>query len=56
MAPNPHGAALSLHRFGLALVLQWRQDYPNKRPPTRATAISAMGHLLPPAPQKAQAV
>jgi hypothetical protein len=34
----------------VALVLQWRQDYPNNRPPTRATAISAMGqqrtHLI----------
>jgi hypothetical protein len=29
----------------VALVLQWRQDYTNNRPPTRATAISAMGHL-----------
>jgi hypothetical protein len=28
----------------VALVLQWRQDYPNNRPPTWATAISAMGH------------
>jgi hypothetical protein len=27
----------------VALVPQWRQGYPNNRPPTRATAISAMG-------------
>jgi hypothetical protein len=26
---------------------QWRQNYPNNRPPTRATAISEMGQLLP---------
>jgi hypothetical protein len=33
------------HRLPLvALMPQWRQDYPNYRPPTRATAISAMGH------------
>jgi hypothetical protein len=31
----------------VALVLQWRQDYPNKRPPTRATAIFEMGQLRP---------
>jgi hypothetical protein len=31
----------------VALVLQWRQDCPNNRPPTRATAISAMGHNRP---------
>jgi hypothetical protein len=36
----------------VALVLQWRQDYPNNRPPTRATAISEMGHEPPPAMQK----
>jgi len=36
----------------VALVPQWRQDYPSNRPPTRATAISAMGHKQPPAPQK----
>jgi hypothetical protein len=36
----------------VALVLQWRQDYPNNRPPTRATAISAVGHNPPPAMQK----
>jgi hypothetical protein len=35
----------------VALELQWRQDYPNKRPPTRATAISEMGQLRPPALQ-----
>ena len=34
----------------VALVLQWRQDYPNNRPPTWATVISAVGHNLPPAP------
>jgi hypothetical protein len=27
----------------VALVPQWRQNYPNKRPPSRATAISEMG-------------
>jgi hypothetical protein len=27
----------------VALVPQWRQDYPNNLPPTRVTAISAMG-------------
>ena len=31
----------------VALVLQWRQDYPNNRPPTRATAIWAMGQQQP---------
>jgi hypothetical protein len=32
------------HRLPLvALMPQWRQDHPNKRPPTRATAISKMG-------------
>jgi hypothetical protein len=36
----------------VVLVPQWRQDYPNNRPPTRATAISEMGHELPNAPQK----
>jgi hypothetical protein len=36
----------------VALVPQWRQDHPNKRPPTRATAISAVGHEPPPALQK----
>jgi hypothetical protein len=34
----------------VALVLQWWQDYPNKRPPTRATAISEMGQSQPSAP------
>jgi len=29
----------------VALVLQWRQDHPKNRPPTRATAISEMGQL-----------
>jgi hypothetical protein len=29
----------------VALTPQWRQDYPNNRPPSRATAISAMGHV-----------
>jgi hypothetical protein len=32
----------------VALMLQWRQNYPNNRPPTWATAISAVGHNLPP--------
>jgi hypothetical protein len=36
----------------LALMPQWRQDYPNKRPPTWATAISEMGQEPPPALQK----
>ena len=36
----------------MALVPQWRQDYPDNRPPTRATAIPAMGQLRPPALQK----
>jgi hypothetical protein len=36
----------------VALVPQWRRDYPNKRPPTRATAISEMGQNRPPALQK----
>jgi hypothetical protein len=27
----------------VALELQWRQDYPENRPPTEASAISAMG-------------
>jgi hypothetical protein len=35
-----------------ALVLPWRQNYPNNRPPTRARAISAMGQNLPSALQK----
>jgi len=36
------------HRLPLvALMPQWRQDYPNYRPPTRATAISEMGHNRP---------
>jgi hypothetical protein len=39
------------HRLPLvALMPQWRQNYPNNRPPTRATAISAMGHNRPPIP------
>jgi hypothetical protein len=36
----------------VALMPQWRQDDPNNRPPTRATAISEMGQDLPPALQK----
>jgi autotransporter passenger strand-loop-strand repeat protein len=32
----------------VALVPQWRQGYPNKRPPTRATANSAMGQVRAP--------
>jgi hypothetical protein len=37
------------HRLPLvALVLQWRQDHPNNRPPTRATANSAMGQVRAP--------
>jgi hypothetical protein len=41
------------HRLPLlALIPQWRQDSPNNRPPTRATAISAMGHNPPAALQK----
>jgi hypothetical protein len=41
------------HRLPLvALMPQWRQDYSNNRPPTRATAISAMGQNPPPALQK----
>jgi hypothetical protein len=27
---------------------QWRQDYPNNRPPTWATLISAVGQKPPP--------
>jgi hypothetical protein len=34
----------------VALMPQWRQNYLNNRPPTRSTAISAMGHEQPPAP------
>jgi hypothetical protein len=30
----------------VALVLQWRQDYLNNRPPTWATVISAVGQKL----------
>ena len=30
-------------RAPVALMPQWRQDHPNKRPPTWATAISEMG-------------
>jgi hypothetical protein len=29
----------------VALMPQWRQDYPNNRPPTPANAISEMGHF-----------
>jgi hypothetical protein len=36
----------------VALVLQWRQDYPNKLPPKLAAVASEMGHNLPPALQK----
>jgi hypothetical protein len=36
----------------VALAPQWRQNYPNNRPPTPANAISEMGHFLPPALQK----
>jgi hypothetical protein len=47
LAADPgHGLPL------VALMPQWRQDHPNKRPPSRATAISAMGHEPPPALQK----
>jgi hypothetical protein len=36
------------HRLPIvALMPQWGQDYPNKRPPSRATAISEMGHKPP---------
>jgi hypothetical protein len=28
----------------VALVPQWRQDYPDNRPPRRATVDSEMGH------------
>jgi hypothetical protein len=38
-------ARLDAARAPVALMLQWRQDRPNNRPPTRATAISEMGHL-----------
>jgi hypothetical protein len=41
------------HRLPLvALMPQWRQDYPNNPPPTRATAISEMGQQETPALQK----
>jgi hypothetical protein len=33
----------------VALMPQWRQDYPDDRPPAWATAISAVGQLRPPA-------
>jgi hypothetical protein len=36
----------------VALAPQWRQNYPNKRPPSRATAISEMGQEPPIALQK----
>jgi hypothetical protein len=36
----------------VALMPQWRQDFPNSRPPTRTTAISAMGQNRPLALQK----
>jgi hypothetical protein len=36
----------------VALMPQWRQNYPNNRPPTRATAISEMGQNPPPVLQK----
>jgi hypothetical protein len=39
----------------VALMPQWRQDYPNKRPPTRATAISEMGQLQTYAVQRTSA-
>ena len=42
-----------LAEFGImALAPQWRQDRPNNRPPTRATAISGVGQNPPPALQK----
>jgi hypothetical protein len=37
---------------GVALMPQRRQDYPNNRPPTRATAISGVGHERTQALQK----
>jgi hypothetical protein len=37
---------------GVALMPQWRQNHPNNRPPTRATAISGVGQLRPLALQK----
>jgi hypothetical protein len=41
------------HRLPLvALMPRWRQEYPNNRPPTRATAISAVGQKETPALQK----
>jgi hypothetical protein len=36
----------------VALMPQWRQDYPNNRPPTPANAISEMGQEPPNALQK----
>jgi hypothetical protein len=39
------------HRLPLvALMPQWRQDYPHDRPPTWATAISAVGQVRTPQP------
>jgi hypothetical protein len=38
----------ALHRLLVALAPQWRQNYPNNRRPTRATAISEMGQNEPP--------
>jgi hypothetical protein len=46
MGPLPVGHCSPCGRSLVALVLQWRQDHPNNRPPTRASAISAMGQLL----------
>jgi hypothetical protein len=45
------------HRLPLvALVPHWRQNYPNNPPPTRATAISEMGHERPLGLQKTEAI
>jgi hypothetical protein len=29
----------------VAMMLRWRQDYPDDRPPTQATVIFAVGHV-----------
>jgi hypothetical protein len=55
--PGSPAAPRGRSRYSLPLVApvpQWRQDYPNYQPPTRATAISEMGQNPPPAPQKDQ--
>jgi hypothetical protein len=44
--PEPGASAAVLGSWAfVALAPQWRQNYPNNRPPTRANAISEMGQV-----------